>query len=107
MAHRLAVMAGEPDVEGLLRRITAKQFQRWQHYYEIEPFGAKRDNYHAAQVVKALLEVHGAKGIKLEDLLLRFEPVEAPKPRQTPQMHLAIAHALATVYNPSVKAKDL
>ena len=106
MAHRLAVMAGVLDVDAMLRSLTAKQFQQWQHYYALEPFGAKRDNYHAALVARAIYHMHGASKITLEDLLLTFEP-QAPKVKQTPEMHLAIAHALAAIYNPSVKAKDV
>lgn len=32
----------------------ASEFQEWQTYFFIEPFGAMRDNYHSAQIAHIL-----------------------------------------------------
>jgi len=110
MAHRLALVAGELDVEEALRRVgTAKKFQRWQHYYEIEPFGTKRDNYHAAIVAKMVADASGVtkesgERFTYEDLLLKFEAPEL-KRRQSVQEQMAMARIIAMAFN--AKGKDV
>lgn len=103
MAHRLAVMAGEVDVDQLVSRLPHKQFQRWQMYYELEPFGPRRDNYHAAVVARAIYTAHGVKKkdggeFSYEDFLLDWKPAP-PKRRQTVEEQKAIARIYALAFN--------
>ena len=43
-------MAGELDVEAMLRRLPAKQFRLWEMYDAIEPFGDYRADARSAQI---------------------------------------------------------
>lgn len=119
MAHRLAVMAGELNVEDMLCRMTARQWQRWCHYFEIEPFGAVRDNYHAALMAKMVADVNGATSARTkepfthEELLLTFDGVEReppppqPSPRkQTVEEQMQMARLIALVYNTNGETKS-
>lgn len=115
MAHRLAIMAGELDVEKALRRIgTAKKFQRWCHYYQLEPFGSRRDNLNAAVVAKMVADVHGVKktdgnAFSYEDLLLQFdgEEIKHEIPKQTSQDQIAMAKMIAMIYNAQGETKSI
>jgi hypothetical protein len=40
----------------------ARVFNHWRHYYMIEPFGAWRDDYHAATQSAIIANVNRAKG---------------------------------------------
>lgn len=44
-------------MDGLLRAIPARLFAEWQVYYGLEPFGAERDNLHAALIAKMVYDV--------------------------------------------------
>lgn len=45
----------------LADNLPASVFQDWKNYYSIEPFGAWRDNFHAATVSAILANVNRAK----------------------------------------------
>lgn len=98
------MLEGTTDVDGLLRRRTAKQFRGWEHFIEIEPFSFNvelRADYRTAAVVQTLANIHRAKGQKaytLEDFLLKFDAEPQPR-RQTWQQQLAIATAIAMAFN--------
>jgi hypothetical protein len=49
-------------VAELERRMSAEELAEWQEYESIEPFGAWRDNWHAAQIVAAIYNVNRARG---------------------------------------------
>ena len=51
-------MAGELNVEAMLRRLTAKQFRMWEIYSELEPFGELRADYRAASIVQMIYNVN-------------------------------------------------
>jgi len=52
-------------------------------WYELEPVGDVRADWHAAQVVHAIERVFGGqKRAKVKDYLLRFGPREQQTPRQ-------------------------
>lgn len=79
----------EPDVEGMLRRMSMKQFARWVWYSEIEAFGSLRDDYHAAQIVGMIHNVNvkqeHQKGTS--EFLLKFvhDPEAPAAPPAAPQ----------------------
>lgn len=69
----------------MLNGMTPEQFQEWRAYADLEPFGGERDDFHAAQVVQALLNVHRGKNkpvIPLRDCVLRFTPQAPASPEQ-------------------------
>jgi hypothetical protein len=92
------------DVDGLLRRRTAKQFRAWEHFIEIEPFSFDvelRADFRTASIVQVIANVNRGKGQKaytLEDFLLKFNAEPQPR-RQTWQQQLAIATAIAMAFN--------
>lgn len=56
----------------MLEEMSAKEFQKWQQFYRVEPFGQMRDEYRNALLVSTLANIHAAKGKKyrLEDFVL-------------------------------------
>jgi len=61
-------------------------------YYELEPFGPQRDNWHAGIVAALLANIHRAKGAKAmspADFML-----EDPGKRAKQRSQTAIAHLL-------------
>lgn len=93
----------------MLRRLTFKQLAEWQAYENIEPFGDKRADWHAASICAAVanvtLAVHKQKKrFRVSDFLLEFgdhkDVKEEVTPRQTwqemkfiAQMQVALANA--------------
>ena len=47
-ALRLALSLGWPNVDAMLREMTAKQFDEWMAYYQLEPFGILAEDAIAA-----------------------------------------------------------
>jgi len=50
------------------------EFTEWLAFYELEPFGVERDNYHTALLAALIANVHRGKGkpaFKIEDFMLR------------------------------------
>lgn len=93
-------MAGELDVDALLRRITGAQFREWQAYYELEPFGEVRADLRAASITQMLYNVNRGKNqraLPLKDFLLKFEADEH-EPKQTWQTQWAVVKALAKAH---------
>jgi hypothetical protein len=103
-------MAGEIDVDGMLRHLTAKQFFGWQAYYELEPSEDVKADYRAASIVQILYNVNRGKNerpIKLHECLVKFKEAEAalaerPKRKQTQQEQVAILKMLAAAYENDV-----
>lgn len=101
-------MAGELDVEAMLRRRTAKWFRDWEIYHELEPFGEIRADYRIATLVQMLYNVNRGpkqKALPLEDFLLKFEAQEQkPRPKQD---QFALMKLLAEAYSqPTVEVHD-
>jgi len=69
----------------LLRRLTAKDFQKWMWYEQVEPFGELRMDWRFAQLIAMVhnTQVDAKHQKKIEDFLLSFD---APKKarRRTP-----------------------
>jgi len=64
MMHRLAIAIGGRTVAELSDVMGSAEFERWVQYYDEEPFGALRDNWHMAQLAHMYSTVHGKKGSK-------------------------------------------
>lgn len=57
----------------LFNRFSAEEIEEFYYYYQIEPWGAKRDNLHFAmllQMIKSLFTKKGSRKPKLEDFML-------------------------------------
>lgn len=62
--------------------MSSEEFTGWQNYYAVQPFGSKRDNYHAAIVATRIGNSHLVKGqqpFKLSDFMLSEEVEEEPQ----------------------------
>jgi len=51
-----------------MNRLSAREYIRWRHYYDIEPFGSIREDYRFGQIcaTAANLMEAGGKGVTLE-----------------------------------------
>lgn len=79
--HRLALALGR-TVEELKNTLGSGELSYWKAYYTIEPFGAWRDNFHAAQIAQAIYNMNGAKPPrKAADFF--YESVNARRARET------------------------
>jgi hypothetical protein len=58
--HRLALGLGK-TVQELEGTMGSAELSDWQSYYQIEPFGAWRDNYHSSQVAALIYNVNRGK----------------------------------------------
>jgi hypothetical protein len=71
----------------MLASITARQFQEWRAYADIEPFDERRADYRAAQVVQAVrntFRTKGKPGVKLDECLLEIQSREPAPTLATP-----------------------
>lgn len=59
--HRLALALG-CFVSDIDERMPSSELTDWLAYYKLEPFGAERDNWHAAQIAAILVNQNRAKG---------------------------------------------
>lgn len=103
----MAVKLGRVNVDAMLRSLTAKQFQAWEHYAQLEPFDETRADYRAASIVQVIANVNRGKNqaaYTLQDGLLRFGEPRSSR-RQTWQEQKQIAYAICMAY--SVPAKEL
>lgn len=42
----------------------AQEFLEWEAYYNLEPFGAERDNFHSATLAALLVNTNRSKGMR-------------------------------------------
>lgn len=80
----------------MLRRMPSALLNEWMAFDEMEPFGEQRGDLRSALVAMTVANAQRGpkqKPFKLEDFLLRFEPVE--KRRQTWQEQHAIMRMMA------------
>jgi hypothetical protein len=101
-------MAGEPDVDGMLRRLSARQFRRWMLYEQVEPFGQLREDYRAAMVASHVANTGydtSKRGpFKIEDFLLKFGSEERAlaagkvAAKQSPEEQASILNMLAVLF---------
>jgi hypothetical protein len=94
----------DPDA---LRRVSAKRFQEWYWYEQIEPFGELREDFRAALVAMHIantgydLKKRG-KPYDIEDFLLKFSEVRSqPKPeqKQATEEQIRILNILTMMYS--------
>jgi len=80
------------------RRLTAKEFQRWMWYEQVEPFGELRADYRAAQIVSMIHNVAVTKKNQkeIQDFLLRFGG--SPKKKQSVEEQVAMIRAMAEAF---------
>lgn len=50
------------------------EFIRWQAFYQIEPFGVRRDNLHAAMIASTVANCHSKKKFTTTDFMVNTEP---------------------------------
>lgn len=99
MLHRLALGLGRTVAE-LECGMSAREFDDWQEFYQVEPFGALRDNLHAGQIAAMVFNMNRAKNAKpltaTDFLLIAREAVDdaAEDARKNEQSRAAF-HALA------------
>ena len=70
---RLALELGK-TVGELERTLTSTELVEWMALYELEPFGAWRDNYHAAMQASLLLNINRGRNSapsKISDFMYR------------------------------------
>jgi hypothetical protein len=99
-AFRLAVKLGIPNVDAMLRGLTARQFQEWQAYFRLEPFDETRADYRAAQIVQMLAAIHTRKGKtppSIAELVLKWE-ADPPKAKQDWRQMKEITRLIAEAY---------
>ena len=68
----------------MLRGMSARQFQEWRAYADLEPFDEERADLRAGSIVQAFLNTHGRRRgqrpYQLKDCVLRFGVAdETPK----------------------------
>lgn len=102
-------MAGELQVQKIARQLTAKQFQEWELYASMEPFGEMRADWRAASIRSMVFNM--AVPVKdrkpMSDFLLKFEEVvKKPSAGQSWQEKKAIALSIAAAYADRGKTKE-
>lgn len=93
----------------MLRSLTARQFQQWLLYLDIEPIESLRADYRAAQIVSMLANINRdtkkrANPFTPEDFLLKFSTEESHKKeepkRQSWQEQKMIAQMFSAAFAP-------
>ena len=72
-ALRLALEMGWPNVDAMLREMTAEQFDEWIAFYQLEPFGILAEDAIAAHWKAIYANAHrkrGKQAMKTEKFLL-------------------------------------
>jgi elongation factor P hydroxylase len=80
--------------------MSARELQEWQLFAQIEPFGEERADIQAALVAWTVATAAGAKNVRLDDFLLRFEPAGR---QQSPQDMLMVVE----MWNEALGGQDL
>jgi len=70
MAMRLALEVGEPDVDGLLDRLTWRQLMEWCAFYRIDPWGSQRQDANFAYLMTMIASGFGDKNAQLSRFML-------------------------------------
>lgn len=68
--------------------MSSREFTDWQAFYQIDPFGAQRDNWHAAMLAMVVARALGSKDVALSDFMLR--EVELPQRKSPSEIFAAI-----------------
>jgi len=102
-AYRLASQLGVANVEeegGLLDQISYRQLERWNEFYNFDPWGPMRTDIMLAQLCALLVNVHRGKGQRAarpKDFLPDFG--KAPGRKQSMGEMKAILRQHAAVHN--------
>ncbi len=73
----MAQTLGYPHPDHLLAELSHRQFEEWVDYYNLEPWGAQRDDARTAQLTWAALQPHSKKKLSPEKFMPRFgEPAD-------------------------------
>lgn len=85
-AYRLALHLGCPNVDEMLRSMTAQQFQEWYVFSQLEVLPIDRLNYLFAGVQQILMNAHrkkGSKAVTMDKALTLFGDMSAVTPKRT------------------------
>lgn len=97
--HRLAALLGYADIDLMKRSMTYRMYLNWQKYWEEEPWGPWRDNFHAAMLAREVRRTVFKSGLELNRFMYT-NPNKRVKEVQTTVM--AALGAMAT----KVSAKE-
>jgi hypothetical protein len=108
-------MAGEWDVDGMLRQMPMQKLLSWMAYWELQeeeqgtPESLRAD-YRAASIRKTIADVFRGQNkapYPLENFRLKFDKEVEAKTPLTPEekvsQNVAIAHIIAMAHNTSLK----
>lgn len=73
---------GEHDVDGLMARMTCDQFDEWQAFYQLEPWGGHRDDWRIGILVAWIVKAFTGKDVKPEDVFATLREERELTPEQ-------------------------
>lgn len=76
-AHELALELGCPSVERMLSEMSASEFNTWQAYWQVRPFGERINQLMLAQIAAILINANRQKGsapVSPADLVPKTKP---------------------------------
>lgn len=76
------------------QRLSVQEFTAWRAYYQLEPWGAWRDNWHHANLAALLANIHRGKGQPIQAHAFMFE---APEDRVEREKRTLSQRALAFI----------
>lgn len=78
--HRLALALGY-TLEELNSRLSSSELTQWMAYYQLEPWGAWRDNWHTAILAKLTFDVNRGKQppVKMDKFMFSDAELDAEK----------------------------
>jgi len=87
----------------LLARASSRELAEWMAFAQLEPIGARRGDYQAAQVAQVIANVNRdtkkrRKPYPVEDFLLAWEDPEEPAERQSVEEQLRIVEMLNAAF---------
>jgi hypothetical protein len=91
----LALAMGEPDVDGMLGRISSRQIAEWMAFQQVSPFGEEREDLRTGILASTIYNMAGkvSKGVKRPiDFMPKFK--DEPK-RQTGKEMLNVLKSMA------------
>lgn len=95
-AHRLALALGEPRVEAMLARLTARELATWMAYYRAEPWGAEVEDARHGTLMALLYNLWRGRRPAKKPAHFMLTPPRAP--RQSPRTVADILTATAQLF---------
>jgi len=80
----LALALGMPVAE-LVERMPADEFSEWQAYWQLEPWGAWRDNWHAAQLSTLIYNINRGKHPSIKPAEFMYRDADTERDNNTRQ----------------------